>query len=154
MIAGVPNTFISELIRLAAGIDSMDICAIECKHLSSRDEANQFVASMSNLRRGSSVKVLGNVHLSVAEILGKTDPGPAELEEITNWRHVIDSRHPECWYRLTGTGQVEILALGARVVVPVDSLSLLPEPVARAVLSELTERVGGEAAQIRRNMPK
>ena len=52
--------------------------------------------------------------------------------------------YPACWYRFTGNGQVEILALGARVVVPIDSLSLLPEPVARAVLSELAEGVAGE----------
>jgi hypothetical protein len=89
-------------------------------------------------------KALGSVHLSIGEILGKTDSGPAGLGESTSWRHVIDSRYPACWYRFTGNGQVEILALGARVVVPVDSISLLPEPVARAVLSELAERVAGE----------
>lgn len=123
----------------------MDICVIDYTHLSSRGEADQFVASMSNLRRDPSVKALGNVHLSVAEILGTTDPNSAGLEEATRWRYVIDSRYPACWYRLTSTGEVEILALGARVVVPVDLLSLLPEPVARAVLSELAERTAANS---------
>jgi hypothetical protein len=62
------------------------------------------------------------------------------LEDSTSWRQVVDSKYPACWYRFTGTGQVEILALGARVVVPIDLVSLLPEPVARAVLSEMADR--------------
>ena len=43
-----------------------------------------------------------------------------------------------------GDGQVEVLALGARVVVPINALPLLPEPIARAVLTELAERATSE----------
>lgn len=46
----------------------------------------------------------------------------------------------ECLYRLREDGHAEILAFGARVVVPIKALPLLPEPIARAVLVELAER--------------
>jgi hypothetical protein len=72
--------------------------------------------------------------------LNENESGLAGLEDSTSWRQVVDSKYPACWYRFTGTGQVEILALGARVVVPIDLVSLLPEPVARAVLSEMADR--------------
>jgi hypothetical protein len=46
----------------------------------------------------------------------------------------------ESMYRFTDDGQVEVLALGARVVVPTNAVPLLPEPIARAVLAGLAER--------------
>lgn len=55
-----------------------------------------------------------------------------------------DNKYSECLYRLMGDGHVEVLALGARVVVPMDRLALLPEAIARAVLAELAKRAAGE----------
>jgi hypothetical protein len=86
-------------------------------------------------------------------ILNQNEAGLAGLEDSTSWKQVVDSRYPVCWYRFTGDSQVEILALGARVVVPIDSVSLLPEPVARAVLSEMTERGAGEPRAAAKSMP-
>ena len=47
---------------------------------------------------------------------------------------------------LTQRGGAErvVLALGARVVVPMDRLALLPEAIARAVLAALAKRAAGE----------
>jgi hypothetical protein len=77
-------------------------------------------------------------------ILNENEWGLAALEDSTSWRQVGDSKYRACWYRFTGNAQVEILALGARVVVPIDLVSLLPEPVARAVLSEMAECLARE----------
>ena len=74
-------------------------------------------------------------------MLKENELWPADLKDSTRWRQVVDSRYPVCWYRFTDKAQVEILALGARVVVPIDLVSLLPEPVARAVLSQMAERL-------------
>lgn len=57
---------------------------------------------------------------------------------------MLDSAYSECRVRLIGGGQVEILALGAHVVVPINALALLPEAIARAVLAELAEHAGKE----------
>lgn len=76
--------------------------------------------------------------------MNENDSGPDGLEGSKHWRPVVNSRYPACWYRFTGDGQVEVLALGARVVVPIESLTLLPEPIARVVLTELAERLACE----------
>jgi hypothetical protein len=85
--------------------------------------------------------------------LNEKESGLAGLEDSTSWRQVVDSKYPVCWYRFTGNDQVEILALGARVVVPIDSVPLLPEPVARAVLSEMAERLACELRAAAASMP-
>jgi hypothetical protein len=56
-------------------------------------------------------------------------------------------------YRFTEDGHVEVLALGARVVVPIKDLALLPEPIARAVLAELAERTASELRTAARPAP-
>jgi hypothetical protein len=62
-----------------------------------------------------------------------------------DWTRIEDDdKYSGCLYRLTGDGQVEILALGAHVVVPIDALPLLPEPIARSVLAELAKGAAGE----------
>jgi hypothetical protein len=85
--------------------------------------------------------------------LNQNESGLAGLEDSASWKQVSDSRYPVCWYRFTGDNQVEILALGARVVVPVDAVSLLPEPVARAVLSEMAERLARELNAEAKSIP-
>ena len=82
-----------------------------------------------------------------------SDTGVAGLECAEQWRRVNDSTYFECMYRFTEDGQVEVLALGARVVVPINALSLLPEPIARAVLAEWAERAASELRAAAKSAP-
>lgn len=95
----------------------------------------------------------GSVHLAIGEILNESDSGPVGLEGPEPWKQVVESSYPACWYRFSVDGQVEVLALGARVVVPMESLPLLPEPIARAVLAELAERVASDLRAAAKSAP-
>ena len=63
---------------------------------------------------------------------------------------IIDDTPHACWYRLLDDGQLEVWARGHHVVVPVETLALLPESIARAVLSKLAQ--GDEQAAIELNL--
>jgi len=111
--------------------------------------SDRIVVGRFRVGRGTFIEVRpysisGSVYLRRLGILNGNASGPAGLEDSRRWREVVDSSYPACWYRFTGDGQVEILALGARAVVPIESLTLLPEPIARAVLAELAERLASE----------
>ena len=86
--------------------------------------------------------------------LSGSDSGSAGLDGSRPWRRIEDDgKYSECLYRLTGNGQVEVLALGAHVVVPFKALPLLPEPIARAVLTELAERAAAELRRVASTPP-
>jgi hypothetical protein len=89
---------------------------------------------------------LGEFHTQPGggKILSVDGTGP-DLDSSMDWTRIEDDdKYSGCLYRLTGDGQVEILALGAHVVVPIDALPLLPEPIARSVLAELAKGAAGE----------
>jgi hypothetical protein len=65
------------------------------------------------------------------------DDGEKSPGELRYWAQTIDGVVYGCWYRLRGDDQIEVFARGHRVVVPLDAIALLPESVARAVLSQL-----------------
>ena len=56
-----------------------------------------------------------------------------------HWVQVIDGAPYSCWYRLQDDGLIEVWTRGHHVIVPVEAVALLPEAVARAVLSKLAE---------------
>lgn len=85
--------------------------------------------------------------------MNDSDAKPAGTDGSEHWQRVDDSTSFECFYRFTGDGQVEILALGARVVVPIKALSLLPESIARAVLNELAKRAARELRKAANSAP-
>lgn len=78
---------------------------------------------------------------------------PVGLDGSKPWKRVDDSKYSECFYCLRADGQVEVLALGARVVVPINALPLLPEPIARAVLAEFAERAACELRAMAKPAP-
>jgi hypothetical protein len=78
------------------------------------------------------------------QILNDSDTEAVALDGFKLWKRVDDSGYFECLYRLIEDDQIEVLALGARVVVPIKALALLTEPIARAVLTELAERAANE----------
>ena len=79
-----------------------------------------------------------------AFILQNENDGPGP-DGLGYWTQVIDGAPYGCWYRLRDDGQIEVLARGHRVVLPVEAVALLPESIARAVLGKLIE--AGRAAQ-------
>lgn len=67
------------------------------------------------------------------------------LDSSKDWTRIEDDdKYSECLFRFTDDGQVEVLALGAHVIVPTDALPLLPEPIARSVLAEMAKRAASE----------
>jgi len=73
-----------------------------------------------------------------AFILQNENDGPGP-DGLGYWTQVIDGEPYGCWYRLRDDGQIEVLARGHRVVLPVEAVALLPESIARAVLGKLFE---------------
>ncbi|HET9447925.1 MAG TPA: hypothetical protein VFO35_16795 [Steroidobacteraceae bacterium] len=60
--------------------------------------------------------------------------------ELRYWSQTIDGIVHGCWYRLRDDNQIEVFARGHRVVVPREAIALLPESVARTILTQLQAR--------------